>query len=96
MKLTTKGKERIKKRDGYICRYCGSTNQLFLEVDHLRAKSKGGDNISSNLVCSCKLCNTLKGSLSRKNFKEYLDILIKLKRMKKLSISIIVRFILNG
>jgi len=55
------------KRDNHICQYCGITTDKSNKwkaptVDHIIPKSKGGLNTWGNTVCSCKKCNTKKGS----------------------------------
>ena len=49
-------------RDGYRCVFCG---QVFpeeeLTVDHLQARSRGGDRSGGNLVTACGACNVKKG-----------------------------------
>ena len=50
----------IYERDGYRCRYCGSTNDLTL--DHIVPVSRRGDNSSSNLQTLCRSCNSRKGA----------------------------------
>jgi len=49
----------IFKRDGYRCRLCGITARFGarLEVDHITARSKGGNNDPSNLWTLCFECN---------------------------------------
>ena len=58
------------KTNGH-CFYCGKKLQLrkrnakdYMTKDHLNPKANGGSNYISNLVPSCKSCNTLKGNLS--------------------------------
>jgi CRISPR/Cas system Type II protein with McrA/HNH and RuvC-like nuclease domain len=51
-------RNRIYKRDGYECVYCGSHKNLTL--DHVVPKSKGGTNDWTNLVTSCIKCNLKK------------------------------------
>ena len=51
-------RNRIYKRDGYQCVYCGSHRSLTL--DHVIPKSKGGTNEWTNLVTSCQKCNLKK------------------------------------
>jgi hypothetical protein len=46
-------------RDGYQCAYCGSRWKL--ELDHLKPRSKGGDNAARNLITACKKCNGARG-----------------------------------
>jgi CRISPR/Cas system Type II protein with McrA/HNH and RuvC-like nuclease domain len=48
----------ILQRDHYTCQYCGERDSK--EVDHVFPKSRGGLSIPSNLVCSCKSCNSAK------------------------------------
>lgn len=49
----------IYKRDGNKCQYCGSTKSL--TIDHVVAKSRGGNDTWDNLVVACSPCNTKKG-----------------------------------
>ena len=51
-------RNRIYKRDGYQCIYCGSHRHLTL--DHVIPKSRGGLNTWTNLVTSCQKCNLKK------------------------------------
>lgn len=51
-------RNRIYRRDGGECVYCGSTKQLTL--DHVIPKSKGGGNEWTNLVTCCNKCNLHK------------------------------------
>ena len=51
-------RNRIYKRDGHECVYCGSSRNLTL--DHVIPKSRGGTNNWTNLVTSCQKCNLKK------------------------------------
>jgi 5-methylcytosine-specific restriction endonuclease McrA len=51
-------RNRIYKRDGNECVYCGSSKNLTL--DHVIPKSRGGTNDWTNLVTSCLKCNLKK------------------------------------
>ena len=55
-------RSEIFARDGYRCVFCG---QVFpeeeLTVDHLQARSRGGDRSGGNLVTACGGCNARKG-----------------------------------
>lgn len=53
-------RNRIYKRDGYECVYCGSKRNLTL--DHVVPKSRGGTNDWTNLVTSCMKCNLKKAN----------------------------------
>lgn len=46
------------KRDGFCCRYCGSTPPtVVLEIDHIVPVADGGTNDQENLATSCFECN---------------------------------------
>lgn len=53
-------RNRIYKRDGHECVYCGSKKDLTL--DHVMPKSRGGSNDWTNLVTSCFKCNLKKSN----------------------------------
>jgi hypothetical protein len=49
------------KRDSFKCQYCGaSAPDVLLQVDHIKAVSKGGTNDIVNLVTACVACNAGK------------------------------------
>jgi 5-methylcytosine-specific restriction endonuclease McrA len=50
---------RVLRRDAYTCVYCG---REATEADHVQPKSKGGQDIMTNLVAACKSCNSGKGN----------------------------------
>lgn len=45
-------------RDGHICQYCGSGNDI--TVDHVVPRARGGKSSFLNCVASCKECNIHK------------------------------------
>jgi len=49
------------------CAYCGATG-VPLNIEHVRARSRGGSSRVSNLVVSCSPCNKAKGSRSIESF----------------------------
>lgn len=51
-------RNNIYRRDGHMCMYCDSKNNLTL--DHVIPKCKGGGNTWDNLVTCCKKCNAKK------------------------------------
>ena len=53
--------ERIHKRDGYTCQYCGDYD-VPLECDHIHPVSRGGSNEDENLCSSCMPCNRSKSN----------------------------------
>lgn len=48
------------KRDGAICKKCGSTDDL--TIDHIVPVSRGGTNDMGNLQVLCRSCNSKKSS----------------------------------
>jgi 5-methylcytosine-specific restriction endonuclease McrA len=60
-------REYLLEKWGRKCAYCGAENTQ-LEVEHIKAKSKGGSNRISNLTLSCHDCNQAKGNQEIKNF----------------------------
>ena len=50
--------ERLKLQNGARCVYCGADTDI--SIDHLIPRKKGGTDISDNLVCACKTCNSSK------------------------------------
>lgn len=59
----------ILKREDYKCFYCLRELQRDdFYLDHLIPRTYGGQNYKSNLVASCKTCNTKKNALEPENF----------------------------
>ena len=53
----------IKEHFNCTCVYCGKTYDLQkLTLDHVHPRSRGGEDISSNVVPCCRDCNQAKGS----------------------------------
>ena len=68
--LTNKEKRiEILKRDNYSCFYCLRELQRDdFYLDHIIPKTQGGHNYKSNLVSSCKTCNTKKNNIDAQPF----------------------------
>ena len=49
------------------CAYCGVEN-VPLQIEHIKPKSKGGSNRFSNLTLACECCNQTKGNQSLEDF----------------------------
>lgn len=63
-------RKNIFNRDSYCCQYCGiDLCDKTATVDHVIPKSKGGASNWTNLVTSCKDCNTYKGNRTPKEAK---------------------------
>jgi hypothetical protein len=57
-------------RDKYICQYCGNKFQYHeLTMDHIIPKSRGGEKSWTNIVASCRRCNSKKGNRTPKEAK---------------------------
>ncbi len=55
----------IKEHFDHTCVYCGKTYEPHeLTLDHVHPRSLGGEDLTSNIVCSCHKCNQEKGSLN--------------------------------
>lgn len=52
-------KKNVMVRDGFVCQYCGSREDL--TVDHVVPIAKGGKTLFENCVTACKKCNGRKG-----------------------------------
>ena len=52
------------RRDQNVCLYCGHRfEDIYLSRDHVIPISRGGKDLWTNVVTSCKRCNARKGSL---------------------------------
>lgn len=61
--ISTRTRFEIFKRDGFVCQYCGRhPPEVILEVDHIKAVSRGGSGEDYNLLTSCFDCNRGKGA----------------------------------
>jgi 5-methylcytosine-specific restriction endonuclease McrA len=55
-------RQEIFARDEYRCVYCGQVlPSEDLTIDHVQARSRGGDRSGGNLVTACRACNVRKG-----------------------------------
>ena len=52
-------RQKIKEEWGHQCAYCGSEDRL--TIDHILPQSKGGLDVTKNVVCCCHDCNQSKG-----------------------------------
>ena len=58
-------------RDGLACVWCGSGLEdegVTLSLDHVVPVSRGGRNVSRNLVTSCRKCNSVRSDRSLLDF----------------------------
>lgn len=58
-------RERILKRDGYLCQPCERAGRTTLakEVDHILNKASGGDDSDDNLQAICSTCHYEKTAM---------------------------------
>ena len=58
-------RKAIKEANNYECIYCGESHyEHNLTIDHVRPRTMGGANTTSNCVPACKSCNQSKGSMN--------------------------------
>jgi 5-methylcytosine-specific restriction endonuclease McrA len=50
-------RKEVLSRDGYKCRVCGIGDSQ-LDVHHVKARSAGGDDVTSNLIAVCRICHS--------------------------------------
>jgi 5-methylcytosine-specific restriction endonuclease McrA len=63
---------QIKARDDHRCVYCGSDGAgAHLHLDHLTPRAHGGADVATNLVVSCRRCNTARKTLSLAQWSAY-------------------------
>lgn len=61
--ISKKTRFEVFKRDQFTCQYCGRhPPEIILEVDHILAVVRGGENDEDNLLTSCFDCNRGKGA----------------------------------
>jgi len=61
--LARPSKRNIIRRDNSECQYCGChVNRESVTIDHVIPKSRGGKHEWTNVVVSCKKCNTKKSN----------------------------------
>lgn len=63
-------RDRVKRRDGGICRWCGTTNDI--QIHHVFYRSEGGADTPRNLISICDECHALAHS----NKKKYQPVLL--------------------
>ena len=66
-------KKALKKRDGFLCFYCGvgfnyDIRTLISTIDHKVPECRGGTHDLFNLCLSCYTCNNKKGMLTLEEF----------------------------
>jgi 5-methylcytosine-specific restriction endonuclease McrA len=56
-------REKVFRRDGFRCVYCGEVFETrLLSLDHVEPRMRGGDHSEGNLVTACLTCNAAKGA----------------------------------
>jgi len=66
----SRGRFIILERDNFTCAYCGRSSfedYAELHIDHVVPKSQHGLGDASNLITSCRQCNSEKGGTPLKN-----------------------------
>lgn len=63
-KVSKRVRFEVLKRDGFRCRYCGTSSmESVLHVDHVVPHAKGGSDEPSNLIAACAACNIGKSDV---------------------------------
>lgn len=60
--LSDETKQQVKNRDSYCCLCCGENNSRLLQIDHIKPRYYGGDDLLDNLQTLCGTCNRIKGT----------------------------------
>jgi hypothetical protein len=60
-------REYLLEKFGRKCVYCGAEN-IPLQIEHIRPKSRGGTDRVSNLTVACESCNRNKGNKTAEEF----------------------------
>lgn len=68
-------------RDDGRCVYCGSRKHLSL--DHLRPRSRAGNNLPKNLVTACLTCNKTRGTKPWWKFAENSEVIRRVRRTRR-------------
>ena len=79
-------REAIKDKLGRKCAFCGCTNDLLLNIDHMIPLSRNGDDVEENKQVLCYFCNSFKGSLTNEEFERYMLAIGILKDLRKIKI----------
>jgi len=61
----------IYARDNFTCAFCGKHmvfDNVTLSLDHVQPVANGGQNDATNLITSCRLCNSKKGDRNLVSF----------------------------
>lgn len=77
---------KLKKKLGEQCVYCGCNNILILTIDHIKPLARGGEDSKKNKQVVCFTCNQLKGILTDKEFIKYMKALKILKNLNKMKL----------
>ena len=55
-------RQAVLTRDNHRCRACGFSDDLTMEIDHVKPRSLGGSDDLDNLQALCSFCNNTKGN----------------------------------
>lgn len=73
-------RNHIKEQWNHQCAYCGSNEKLTL--DHIIPQSKGGPDVTKNIICCCHSCNQSKGHSYWEDWYEMQEFYDELRRRK--------------
>jgi 5-methylcytosine-specific restriction endonuclease McrA len=64
-----KVEEKVLKKTGGHCAYCGDELSGNFDIDHVHPRAKGGSNADDNLMPACKWCNNKKRDKTVEEFR---------------------------
>ena len=79
--LKTSLRQRIYKRDGWRCFFCGKDTSLYevmdyvnsATIDHLQPEHRGGTHDDANLVTACYSCNKTKRYMTLEEYRRFVS-----------------------
>ena len=86
-------------RDGPYCYFCGidlRRDDVIATADHLTPKALGGNNLLSNLVACCYVCNHAKGNRTEEQFRHCMSNGMLTNRVKRAQADVAKRLANNG
>jgi len=60
-------RQRVLRRDGWRCQFCGSMTNL--EVHHQQFRSDSGEDVAENLITLCTSCHSAMHSIAPAKYK---------------------------
>lgn len=78
MSIDPKLRYAVYKKTNGRCAYCGKELEYRdMTLDHVKARSKGGEDTYDNLLCTCNTCNHAKADLGLSRFRRMIQRLLQ-------------------